>query len=317
MKPFQNVIGQSRVIRELEFRLAGFEFSGVFKNTLLSARTSAGKTHLSKTLATQISLKHKKRGHVCPVINITGKSLTTPDIFFENIVLRYLNPDQYLCLFIDEIHGIGKGVADMFLTMLEFDKNHESDYLFQNYGIRHSFNSKRFTVIGATTESHLLMDTFRNRFREVHLEDYTKEELTKILMLNVKTEITEDAAAFLVEFGRNDCRCLVDLANNVDIYVNINNLKKFEIQHTLPLLRIFNIFPMGLKQTEIKILKMLRDGPMRLTDLCSTSKLTKSEGQDVERFLVSKRLIQIDGLREITNIGYNYLTKVLPDWEKI
>jgi Holliday junction DNA helicase RuvB len=182
------VIGQKRVVRALSaaVRAAQIEHRPVV-HTLLHGPAGCGKTTLAQAIGRSLGV---------PTHVTSGPALTTPSALIGLLFGLEAND----ILFIDEIHGLPRLVGEILYEVMEG----QSLSLPISQGVRGRTLTLRLppvTIVGATTEQHLLASSLLTRFPlEETIERYTDDELAQIITLAGHRRgrlITEDAALIL------------------------------------------------------------------------------------------------------------------------
>ncbi len=181
----EEVVGQQAVVERLQIMLnAARKRKEPLNHLLLDGPPGLGKTTFATVLPNEL-------GAECQITS--GPALSAP-----KDLLPYLTNASYgSVLFIDEIHRMPPAVEEFIYPAME---DFRIDITLGEGLNARTINMKlkKFTVIGATTRSGMLTAPLRDRFiNREHLEFYTVEELTEIVIRNarkLKVEITHDAA---------------------------------------------------------------------------------------------------------------------------
>ncbi len=181
MRPqeWSEYIGQDRIKNELDIRIkSAIKEERPLDHVLLAGPPGAGKTSLADIIARQL-------GECFRVITwpITQKALIRLVQGYEGVLL------------LDEIHRGTDREREMLLPLLEFG------YVSDTSG--RQIETEWMTIIGATTEKHLLKGPLIDRFEiKPEYADYTDEEITliaKSMGRKAGLDIPEDVA---VVFGQ-------------------------------------------------------------------------------------------------------------------
>jgi Holliday junction DNA helicase RuvB len=208
------IIGQDN-IKSIINILIKSRASNYFPHCLFQGFPGCGKT----TFATAISNELRAKIYFANGGNIQK----TKDILPYLVRLKYRD-----ILFIDEIHRISKKVQESLFTVME-------DFRYDIAKGAKSFNLEQFTLLGATTESGMLLKPFYDRFEHhFHLEYYNQDELMQIIYKNsvkLKCQITNDAMRVIAKLSRFTPR----LANSFLLWCNdiIINEKKQVIDNNV------------------------------------------------------------------------------------
>lgn len=312
---FENIVGQDNVKKRLNFYLEAFQRGGVFPNLCFIAPKGMGKTEIARSTTKALKDLAKYRGEEKPKVEFNCAQIDNIDLFYNLIVDQHLTPRKHCTLFGDEIHCLETRVAADFLSILNPNKQNKNvvwhkDKLYE-------FDFKRVTFLFATTEQQKIFSPLRDRLVEIQLDDYSAENLGKIIRLNLKESfsITEGAIEEIVKYCRGNGRDAAKLGGKEGIssYLEGMGKRKFEAQDVLKLVDILDLFPMGLQRLEINILnQIVKRKCVSLTSLSSKSGLTRSSQQNIEQQLLRCGLIEIDkqSKRIPTGLGIEYIKSI-------
>jgi len=180
-------------------------------------------------------------------------------------------------LFIDEVHRLPARVAESLYLVME---------------------SRRTTVIGATTDSGRLPGAFRSRFaiRE-DLRYYAPDELVQILYraaAGLGVTIDDDAALVLAGASRDTPREALALLEAVRDEVQLRGTAAIDAATALEVLRSRDIDDRGVTRIDREILEALQQarGPLGLATLADRIGVSRRDLLRVhEPFLVRRGLI--------------------------
>jgi Holliday junction DNA helicase RuvB len=181
---FEGFIGQSKPKRVLEILCRAAKRKGTCPpHVLLSGPPGLGKTTLARIVAEEMGSR---------LVEVVASNLQSTEQMARH--LTKLKPQDVL--FIDEIHGLSRGVEEVLYAALEDGRipivQSGYDNLMKSLGIGGGGKSQPttamvdlppFTCIGATTLSGLVSDPLRSRFVQVlQLEPYSDAELQTIVL---------------------------------------------------------------------------------------------------------------------------------------
>jgi len=163
---FDGIIGQNSTKECLKIAIdSARKRNDVLSHTIFLGPPGTGKTTLARATAAHLGAK---------IYLANGGSI-------KNVkdVLPYLSRLQRGdVLFIDEVHRVHTRVQEALFTVME-------DFRLDVSKGALSISIKPFTLIGATTEAGMLLRPFYDRFiHQLTLDDYSVDELCKILMVN-------------------------------------------------------------------------------------------------------------------------------------
>jgi len=152
-----------------------------------------------------------------------------------------------------------------------------------------------------------------DRLERVDLEEYTLEEMGKIVSLNLDIKIDAKALEDISSVLRGNARAAQKMAQKIESYCEQNNTKAFKLEDWKKLSNILSIYPLGLNITEILLLNILKDNKdCSLTNLAAKTGISKHAVQrDFEIYLQKHSLMDITTAgRNITAKGLEYLKKL-------
>ncbi len=180
---FEGFIGQERPKKVLEILCKAAKRKGTcVPHVLLSGPPGLGKTTLARIVANENEMGSR-------LIEVVASNLQATEQMVKH--LTKLKPKDVL--FIDEIHGLPRGVEEVLYAALEDGRipiiQNGYDDLMKSLGIGGKSQPTTamvelppFTCIGATTLSGLVSDPLRSRFvQALQLEPYSDEDLQKIV----------------------------------------------------------------------------------------------------------------------------------------
>lgn len=308
---FEEVIGQTKIKKKLSFFLENYNVNGIIPPLMFVGQKGDGKTFLCR--AFKEKLINPETGKPKKFIEINCSTLKTVNQLVERVIIPHMGGGtEFVTLFLDEASELPIGITNAFLTMLNPNPNHRNNF---NYnGIDITIDLRYTTFLFASSEVQKMFISLRDRLEELHLEGYTNHQLSQIVARNldgvdIEQEVLDDIATVL----RGNARAAQKYGFKVASRIASRNKKKFTFDDWLQLRKDLEIMPLGLEETEIKILKLLREwGALTLTNLSCKTGLTKSALQKgMENYLMKLGLIEIgeDG-RVITQLGINALKEV-------
>ena len=301
---FEELVGQEPVKRKLSFYLEAYEVTRTFPFLNFIGARGLGKSKFATEFSKYVI---GSNGTKKPLLAINSSSIKSGKQFFDQVFLPHVN-DQEVIVFFDECHALPKDFIYSLLTILSADKDGKIDYVAGDNV--YSFDFKKHHFIFATTESQELFIPLRDRLTAIEFADYSEDDLKKIYLKTLpQIKFEDDALDILAQTSRGNARACVLRSNEIKIFHDRYCQGSFTKNDADKLFHILDILPHGLNRIEWQILNILRkNGSCSLSMLAAKTGLTRSAIQkDHELFLIRKGLINIDGLRHITNNGCKVL----------
>jgi len=307
---FEEMIGQDKTKRVLSFYIDAFEKSEILPHLFVVGQRGQGKT----MLATQVAknLRSKTLGRVKPMLTINCSTLKNVRQFVEDIALMYIR-DQHITVFFDEAHEMPVSVQTCLLTVLNPNKHNRNTLRFDDYNIEFDFTKVSF--IFATTDPQKVITPLKDRCKMVHMEEYGYGELAEIVEANSE-EITYDPVVLkeIASTCRGNARNATLMAkDNVTQFAMRHNIHDIGHKEWDELKCVLGILPLGLENTELQVLKILRErGACSLTNLSAVTGLSSNSiRSEFELYLLKHGLMEVaQGGRKITAKGDQYLKEL-------
>jgi len=304
---FEEMIGQDKTKRVLSFYIDAFEKSEILPHLFVVGQRGQGKT----MLATQVAknLRSKTLGRVKPMLTINCSTLKNVRQFVEDIALTYIR-DQHITVFFDEAHEMPESVQTCLLTVLNPNKHNRNTLRFDDYNIEFDFTKVSF--IFATTDPQKVITPLKDRCKMVHMEEYGYSDLAKIVEANsdeitYSPEILEQISSTCRGNARNATLMAKDNITQFAMRHNVHDIGKKEWEE---LKCVLGILPLGLENTELQVLKVLKErGTCSLTNLSAVTGLSVNAiRSEFELYLLKHGLMEVaQGGRRITAKGDAYL----------
>jgi len=305
---FPKIVGQKIAKRKLNFHLDNYQASSVIPHLLFIAPKGCGKTTLAK--AAGQNLMNEETGKPKTFIEINCSTLKSVPQFVNQVVVPHINQKDCTVLF-DEASELPKSITMMLLTVLNPNPENRTTFSFEDYVMDFDFRQQSFMF--ATTEAHKLFHALIDRCDRIDMEEYTYEELAKIILMNVAAidlDCDEDVLTEIAPVLRGNARAAQKMANNMKSYLQRIKSKKFEPKHWDKLKHALGILPLGISRIELQILRALAEKKeSSLTNLSAKTGLTvQCIRQDFELYIQKHNLMEITtGGRSLTSAGHKYL----------
>ena len=310
MSYFNEMIGQSKTKSVLGFYIDAFEKTEILPHMFIVGQRGQGKT----MLATQVAknLRSKTLGRVKPMLTINCSTLKNVRQFIEDIVLQYVR-DQHITLFFDEVHEMPVPIQTCLLTVLNPNKHNMNTLRFEDYHIEFDFTKVSF--IFATTDPQRVITPLKDRCRMIHMEEYQYDELGQIVKNNSEDlEFDEETLRDIASVCRGNARNATLMAkDNIMQFARRHNVSYIDMNIWGRIKSVLGILPLGLENTELQILKVLKE--RNICSLTNISAVTGLSSQalraEFELYPLKHNLIEIaQGGRRLTKQGKEYLEAI-------
>jgi Holliday junction DNA helicase RuvB len=176
------------------------------------------------------------------------------------------------------------------------------------------FDFSRQSFMFATTEAHKVFDPLMDRCERVDLEEYSHEEMAKIIKLNLK-EIDFEGGLLktVASVLRGNARKAQQMAVHIKSHLSFVKRNAFDSSDWDSFRDELDILPLGVNRSELNILEKLDDKTnASLTYLAATTGISKYAIQrDMELYLQKHDLMEISTAgRNITPKGKEYLREL-------
>jgi len=302
---FDSIIGQKGVKNKLNFYLDIHEKSHISPNFLFVASRGSGKTTLAKEYAR--NLKKRDNSKNKPLIEINCATIGSSTSFFNEIYVPAIANKEITVLF-DEASEIPKSLQINFLSLFNPNPLNRNTLNLPDYSVEFDFSQQSF--IFCTTEPQLIFHALLDRLERVDFEDYSAEELSEIIKRSAGCQFEDHVLNELSSCLRGNARQAQIMANKIENYLKTKDENVFTKNDWNILKQKLSILPLGLNQTELRVLQTLKSKTeMTLTNLSAITGMTRSSLQkDFEIWLLKNNLIQIvEKGRMLTVKGHEYL----------
>jgi len=298
---YSEIVGQDKTKKKLNFILEGYSKSKIIPHLLFVAPRGCGKTLIAQKTANLM-----KRDRTIIVNCSTIKNVKS---FFNQVMLPYVY-DKDVTIIFDEASELPRDVTMALLTILNPNQNNRNEFTFDEgtYEFRFDINSFMF----CTTEAQKIFHALLDRLYRIDLQDYSYVDLGKIINNNLKLKnqnVTDEILSEVASVCRGNARQAQSMANQISSYLASKNSKELDKNGWLEIKDSLSIYPLGLTEIELNVIKILKDhGEIRLTNLSAKTNLTKEMLQrNVELYLIRNNLIEIRPTgRALTKKGHEY-----------
>ena len=300
----KDYIGQEKAKETLEIYIkAAKERGDALDHVLFYGPPGLGKTTLAGIIANEMGVNIKITSG--PAIEKPGEMAAILNNLQENDIL-----------FVDEIHRLNRQGEEVLYPAME---DYAIDIMIGKGATARSIrlDLPKFTLVGATTRAGMLTAPLRDRFGVIHhLEFYTEEELTTIIMRSAQVldvEIEHGGAVELAKRSRGTPRLANRLLKRVRDFAQVKYdgvITKDVANYALDLL---DVDKYGLDHIDRNILltmiERFQGGPVGLDTLAASISEDAGTLEDVyEPYLLKNGFIQRTPRgRVVTELAYRHL----------
>lgn len=306
---FPDIVGQTKVKRQLAFYINSFRATQILPHMLVIGAKGSGKTALATLVARNLRVK-ELGDTIKPMIKINCATVRKLDNLVENVFKPYVR--DHCTLFFDEAHALDPMAQEALLTALNPDRDMIGYINYKDATLEFPF--KKISFMFATTDPQKMSNPLKDRLRAIQLEPYTAEDLAKIIAINVPLiQITPDALAAAASTCRGNPRASVKMAQeNIMQYCAASGIDTFDLDAWYKMKELLGINDLGVGEVELQVMKALDGYEGRsLTAVAATTGLEKSALQnEFESYLLKMGLMEIAAKgRRLTQKGQEYLNK--------
>lgn len=300
----KDYIGQEKAKQTLSIYISAAKERGdALDHVLFYGPPGLGKTTLAGIIANEMGVNIKITSG--PAIEKPGEMAAILNNLQENDIL-----------FVDEIHRLNRQVEEVLYPAME---DYAIDILIGKGATARSIrlDLPKFTLVGATTRAGMLTAPLRDRFGVIHhLEFYTEEELTTIILRSARVlevEIEEKGARELAKRSRGTPRLANRLLKRVRDFAQVKYdgvITQSVADYALDLL---DVDKYGLDRIDRNILQIMierfQGGPVGLDTLAASISEDAGTLEDVyEPYLLKNGFIQRTPRgRVVTELAYAHL----------
>lgn len=307
MERFSSIIGQPNIKEKLNFYLDIHEKSGISPNFLFVAPRGSGKTTIAKEYARNLLKRDKNK--IKPLIEINCATIVSSEKFFNEVYVPAIHGKEVTVLF-DEASELPKNLQINFLSLFNPNPNNRNILQLPDYSVEFDFGIQSFLF--CTTEPQLLFHALLDRLERVELEDYSTNDLAKIIQRTISCNFEHETLLDVASCLRGNARQAQSMANKIASYLRSKNDSDFTSSDWETLRKKLGILPLGITAIELRVMRALAQTQgMTLTNLAAITGMTRSSLQrDFEMYLLKNNLIQIaEKGRMLTVRGHEYLKR--------
>lgn len=269
---FANFIGQPKAVERLSNMFLAVEETGETKPLFIRGQSGLGKTHLLNV----VQAFYEALGWFVIRVNCPSELVGEKFAFVTSNIREALAP---VCVIVDEAHRFRKGARISVKRFHSFimkatDKLMIGKEISVNDGEIHCANLSwsKLTFVLATNFASELEEakgstSFVGRFIDVLLEDYSSEDVSKILSLMIKGKglrIAPETVKYIAACARGNARPLDNITEELLMMAKaIGDKATLNREEVINAIRLADLFPGGLNRTEVDIIKAVSKRPVR------------------------------------------------------
>jgi Holliday junction resolvasome RuvABC ATP-dependent DNA helicase subunit len=301
---FSGFFGQERLIKKLTFGLDIFDRTGhfPFKPWLVS------KKGYGKNTVTEILAKQMKR----PLLVLNSSTVGSVTDFVSQILIPFVvnSPPIVVCL--DECDNLKVPIQSFLLSCVNTSDNNINKVNTPDGQIL-TIDNNMITWVFLSNGIHKILLALQDRLDRLEFEEYRIPQLSQIINKHATGVSFQDKTLFkLASMSRGSGRECTKLGKYVSLYCEAEKTKVFNAFHFDTFVNKTGLYPLGLLETEISLLKMLRERKMTLTALSSTLQRDPTTVRlGLEPMLLRESLITVEqGGRRLLPRGYKILQEI-------
>ncbi len=301
-----NVIGQSSVKTRLQIYADSYKKDGILPFIMIVANKGGGKTKLVREFRKTLV---RADGSKPPLIEVNCASIKSAEGFFNQIYHTWV--DNGATLFCDEAHMLPQRLQEIFLTVLDKDRNPIRRITFG--GEEYIFDFTQISFVCATTDHQKIGGALDDRLTKISLAQYNKEELFEILKHNLEdVDICNKIHPLIKDIFRGHPRHCVEIAEDLQKYAAAKSISKIEEHHWGEFCSIMGIHDHGFNEAEMAIIRVLGErGESSLEALAASTGFSRGAIRSrYEHALLSRGVMEISQRRSLTVKGRLFYNKI-------
>jgi Holliday junction resolvasome RuvABC ATP-dependent DNA helicase subunit len=318
-KAFDNIVGQNRLRNMLSLSAEAGANGREMLSGLVRGVAGLGKTALSMAYMNAILEGIPDAKPLC----YEPRDLRLAGEAYNDVINAITSPDPYI-LFLDEVHELATDNTKQCKTIFNFirkalDGNRKDTQIHvadEQFAV---FDRRKQVIIIATNYPHLLdkSGALQSRMTNISLDLYTEAELRKITLLmagknNITFNVTENENPVdrIARCGRGTARYLERIMEQLQL---VNDGEPITEKQVLSALRNIKIYPRGLDDKEVLLLKVAAKNPINRQQFTAMSQMESEELKKSLAYLTHpdvRFITQLpSGFLETTKRGVAYMKK--------
>lgn len=307
----ENIIGQEAVKSRLKIYSDAYSHTGRLPFLMLSASRGGGKTKIVREFRKTLV---RPDGTAPPLLEVNSATVKSADAFFEQIYPKWV--ENKAVLFFDEAHILPDRLMEIFLSVLEKDKNPVRRVTYEIKGGGHEdfiFDFNEISIIMATTDHQKISEPLNDRLTNISLAQYTEEELFDIFLLNCTCGIQESIREVIKAVFRGHPRNCVEIGEDLERFALSRGCQIIDEKLFSEFCDVMGIYMHGFNEAEIQIIKILGNrGECSLEAIAATTGFSKQVIRSkYEHALLKKGIMDIKGKRSLTRKGINFYRELI------
>ena len=254
---FNGIVGQKEALKKLKFFVGSHSEETPFPTMLFSGSQGLGKSFMSAKIAESLGRE---------LVEVNCGTIEKTDEFIDKVLLDKVAGDNGKIILLDEAHRLSPDITTLLLTLLNPNKTNKNRITYKNWLIEYDFS--KISTILATTDAYKIFKPLLNRCEEIYYHLYSNQELFRIVKQYINgIKITADSID-IAYACRGRARDAFVLSQNIQRYCTMYNTNELTQDGWEELKTIFSIHGMGLKTSEVELMRILRNsGPMSCGNL--------------------------------------------------
>ena len=301
-----NIVGQSSVKTRFAIYRDSYKRDGVLPFIIVTSSRGSGKSKLVREFRKTLV---RQDGSKPPLIEVNCASIKSAEGFFNQLYHTWV--DNSAVLFFDEVHMLPQRLQEIFLTVLEKDRNPIRRITFG--GEEYLFDFTQISFICATTDHQKIGGALDDRLTKISLAQYNKEELFEILKHNLEgVDICHKIQPLIKDIFRGHPRHCVEIAEDLQKYAAAKSISKIEEHQWGEFCSIMGIHDHGFNEAEMAIIRVLGErGESSLEALAASTGFSRGAIRSrYEHALLSRGVMEIGAKRILTAKGRLFYHKI-------